>query len=372
MSLIESKRVRHIEMSLLRIIMAMAPPDAVNMALGELGFAMPQGLRDYAAELLKTETPRYTANAGIPELKEAVAHYHHNAYSPEGVCVTNGAEEAIYAAMMAFLNPGDKIAIVEPFYPAYATIVGICEAELVPLPHEPNLTTINWDKWERLLAQNVKVLLFSNPSNPLGTFFSEAEINRICLLAKKYELLILADEIYHDLYIDTEPVSFAGKIPNLILISGVSKSYCMSGWRMGWAIGPEKLVNPIIRAHQYISTCAGWLAQKVTVKALKDGQVWLDEVRSHLRKTFLFTINHLQKQLSSIPLLLPTSTPYIMLQFGGDDYEACSRAAKHGVITVPGRAFGTNSTGWIRINYALEQPLLERGLSILTKQLSSL
>lgn len=374
-------RINQVKVSLLRQIMGIAPVGAVNMALGELGYEMSLVLREYAAELILRQTPRYTPNAGLPELSEAIAIYHGMHYPVEGVCVTNGAEEALYAALMAFLDPGDKIALIEPSYPAYSTIIGICEAQIVSLPYESDLLTIDWDRWETALASGVKVLLFSNPSNPLGTYFTPTEVDKLAHLCDKYNVLMIADEIYSELYFEQPPVSFAGKLDNLIIITGVSKSLCMSGWRMGWAIGHPSLIGHITKAHQYISTCAGWLPQKVTTYALHQERLHLmHSIRSQMLLSYNIAYKYILSHHPLLHILKPNSTPYMMMQLPSihpeqagvlynDDLEFCRKAAQNGVILVPGRAFGDNCQGWIRMNFALEKIELERGLSLFTQAL---
>ncbi len=367
-SLTESRRLRGIELSLIRQVVQAAPPDALNLALGELGFPLPEILRQHALELLQAATPIYTPNAGIPELREAIASMYPGA-NPEQVCVTNGAEEAVFLSLLALLDPGDTLAVPDPDYSAYPAICKMLEGNLIRLPFESNLSSVDWELWEQLLATKVKALVFSHPSNPAGHVFSESEITRLASLCERYGVALVVDEIYRDLYFSARPASLYGAMENLVVVSGLSKSHCMSGWRLGWALAPAELTPALTKARQYVSTCSHWLSQHLAAFALSpEGMTAVDGVRAQLSACRELALSALEPHRARV--LAPDASPYLMLRVEGGDLEFCSRLASKGVVCVPGSAFGEISKGWLRLNYAVPLAQLSPAMDIVCHELS--
>lgn len=367
-SLTESQRLRGIELSLIRQVIQAAPPDVINLALGELGFPLPEILRQHALELLQTATPVYTPNAGIPKLREAIASLYPGA-NPEQVCVTNGAEEAVFLSLLALLDPGDTLAVPDPDYSAYPAIGKMLECNLIRLPFESDLSSVDWELWEKLLADKVKVLVFSHPSNPAGHIFSESEITRLASLCARYRVTLVVDEIYRELYFSARPASLYGALENLLVVGGLTKSHCMSGWRLGWALAPAELTPSLIKARQYVSTCSHWLSQHLAAFALSpEGMTAVDGVRAQLRACRELALNALEPHRARI--LAPDASPYLMLRVDGDDVKFCSHLAARCVICVPGSAFGDISAGWLRLNYAVPLAQLGQAMDIVCHELS--
>jgi len=357
-SWIESSRLAGIQLSLIRRVMQSAPEGAINLALGELGFPMPLGLKEIANKLLLDGNPCYTPNAGLPETREAIAKTYSQT-SANQVCVCNGAEEALYIALSALVNKDDIIAIPDPDYPAYPSLCSMFGANVVRLPVINYFKDIDWVKWELILKSGVKAVLLSSPSNPSGFTFNEGEAERFGALCNRYGIIVVIDEIYASLYFDEAPICLQGSVEHLIRIGGVSKSHCLSGWRIGWIIAPEEIITSMIKAKQYISTCSHWLSQKLTVEALSEPAI-AASIRQLLNTKLppFATAAH-----------VPEATPYIMLKNQNpDDLDVARQLANAGVITVPGRAFGDSGKGWIRLNIGVELPLLERATAILYQQ----
>ncbi|MDZ4183074.1 MAG: pyridoxal phosphate-dependent aminotransferase, partial [Candidatus Cloacimonadaceae bacterium] len=195
-SLTEALRLGSIELSLIRQIMNLAPPDAINLALGELGFPMPEFLREQAIKLLRDANPVYTPNAGLSETRTAIAEHYYPGASIDRICVTNGAEEAIFITLFALINPGDKVAIPDPDYTAYPAICQMLEAKNVRLPFREDFHSIDWDVWEQILSGGVKALILSNPSNPSGFTLDEASAQKLAEICDRHQVAIIVDEIY--------------------------------------------------------------------------------------------------------------------------------------------------------------------------------
>lgn len=363
----ESARLGRIELSLIRQVMQSAPPDAINLALGELGFTLPDLLRSKALELLQQATPRYTPNAGIPGLRQAISDHYHGS-SAEQVCVCNGVEEALFVTLQAILDPGDLVAVPDPDYPAYSAICKLMDASVMRLPFESDILSVNWDEWDRLLTPQVKALVFSHPSNPCGHVFSAEELERLVCLCEERGIILIVDEIYKHLWFDHAPPGFFGKAEGIFILGGLSKSHCMSGWRIGWVLSPLVLAASVIKARQYVSTCSNWLSQHLAEYALSpDGMQAADEVMEQLKACRSLA----REKLSPFhqQALFPSASPYMMLKVNGDDLSICRDLAAKGVICVPGIAFGEVTKGWLRLNYAVPQEILAPALDTVIYEL---
>lgn len=367
--LTEASRFSGIELSMIRSIMASASDDAVNLALGELSYPLPEILRQKAIEIIASHTPRYTPNAGLPELKEAIAEYSGVAISPDRVCVCNGAEEAVFLTAFSILDPGDRVAISDPDYTAYPAIVKLLGGDVVRLPHGQDLVSTDWQLWENILSQNVKALMLSNPCNPSGMFFSRQDIEKLVDICSRHRVSIIADEIYRDLCFYTRAPSFTDAEGAVFVVNGLSKSFCMSGWRIGWVISPQNLAGTLVKAKQYVSTCSNWLSQKLGVFALTDGKAAATEVLDRLSESRQYAVSFLKEHIPAEATYIADATPYLMLKCGQDPLSAARELASKGVITVPGAAFGDISAPWLRVNYGVDVSQLQIALPELARGL---
>ena len=349
--------------------MEAAPAGAINLALGELSYPMPQSLKNYAIEILRDGNPRYTSNAGLIELREIIANNH--GCKAEQVCVCNGAEEAIFITLMSLINPGDTIAIPDPDYTAYPALGTILESQIKRLQFVDGFSKIDWEQWEATFKTGVKAVLLSAPSNPSGFCFAEQDATKFGDLCNHYGIIVIVDEIYTKLYFDQAPLSLQGYVQNLVRIGGLSKSHCLSGWRIGWVIAPQEIAPAMVKAKQYVSTCSNWLSQQLAIFALSPtGMAEAEAIRVRLMQSNHYLKQELQAKLPSLfnALHIPQATPYIMLKtVNPDDLEVSTQLANAGLITVPGSAFGEASKGWLRLNIGVELPLLERSMAILTQ-----
>jgi aspartate/methionine/tyrosine aminotransferase len=367
--LTEASRLDGIELSLIRRMTQEAPRGAVNLALGELGFPLPDVLRQKAIALLQEGTPVYTPNAGLPELRRAISLLYPGS-SPDNVCVCNGAEEAIFVALLTLLEPGDRMAVPDPDYSAYPNIGRIMGADIVRLPYSADLQSVDLALWESKLCEGVKALILSNPGNPAGHVFSGAGILHLLDICVKHQLILIVDEIYLGLYFDAVPVSFwdARHASRLIIIGGLSKSHCMSGWRLGWGLFPQGIISAVVKARQYVSTCSNWLSQKLAEFALSpQGSLAAAGVLDSLKECRAVVKERLSG--SGIKFYLPSATPYCLLQVGGDDVAVARELARKGVVTVPGSAFGEMGRSWLRLNYAVPLDKLKQALEVILEEL---
>ncbi len=365
----EAKRFQGIELSLIRRIMANAAPGAVNMALGELGYPMPPFIRDEAHILLDRGNAVYTPNAGLGIAREAVANYIDTGYSADNVCITNGAEEAIYLSLLALSDPGARIAIPDPDYTAYPAIAKLMGLDIVRLQYGEGFISVNWKEWENILSDKVRFLLLSSPQNPSGKYFNNDELINLATICNRHRITVIIDEIYRELWFDKRPPETLGIFDQAVYIGGLSKSHCMSGWRIGWAISTIETISVITKAKQYVSTCSPWLSQMLIPIALsEEGLLSMEAIRQNLMESRAIFARAVGELVRPSALHLPNAGPYAMIK-AGDDLKVANHLAERGLIAVPGRAFGDVSTGWLRLNYALPDEQLAEGIAILQEYL---
>jgi aspartate/methionine/tyrosine aminotransferase len=358
-----TSRMQHIQKSQIRKIFDKAPEGSINMGLGELQFPTPPKIRQFAANLLSSGNIPYTPNAGDPQLIESILNYY-NSPSDQSVCVTVGAEEALFLSILTYAGKGDEVLISDPGFVAYESIVNIAEA----VPVKFDLLPENSFKLERsqLLSKinsTTKMIIVSNPSNPLGISFSQEEFELLLSISREHDILLVVDEIYRELYHTLKPDTFAGKGDRILVVSGLSKSHCMTGWRIGWMIGNSDLVNPIIPLHQYICTCAPFLSQKTADFALSEaGMSEKEEIRIKLHSNFIHLKDSLLRALPQLKILEPAASPYLFFRAGENELKLVKELAEAGVISLPGSIFGSNGKGWIRISYGLDREVLEEAV----------
>ncbi len=367
-----ANRVTDIEKSELRQLFDKAPPMAINLGLGEIQFPTPKIITDRAIDIIKQGNIRYTPNAGLPELQKAINNYY-NIQLNENVCVTTGAEEAIFASLFSFINPGDEVLIANPTYIAYKTIIEMLGGITVEFNLDPlSNFELDRDDFTKKISSKTKILLLNNPSNPTGKCFNKEEIDFMVSKCNENNILIIVDEIYRELYIDKKPISFLDKHGNIIVISGLSKSHCMSGWRIGWAVSNDpELIKPIIVSHQYICTCAPYISQEAAIIALSvEGMKAQSEIRLKLKSNREFVLKQFKQMLPDLSILNNTSSPYLFINVKVDDLALVNKLIKRGLIVMPGGIFSSNGRQWIRLNYAVDKKKLAKGVSIIKKSLA--
>ena len=366
-----STRLKNAEISLIRKLINKAPENAINLGLGEIQFSTPKFLLEYAKEILNDGRIHYTPNAGLTELCETVAGYYNSSYA-ENICVTVGGEEALFATLFSYLDSGDEVLIANPSYLAYKTIIEIIGGVPVYFNLDPkNDFRLDKNSFLYSISDATKMVILNNPSNPLGISFSEEEIEFIIKTCLQKNIIIIVDEMYRELFLQERPDSLFERNGNIIVISGLSKSHCMTGWRIGWAISNKpELIQPMITAHQYICTCAPFLSQKVAVKALSaEGFKANEVIRKRLRSNRDFIIKKIKSFSQDIYILPNTSSPYLFINLQLNDLLFAERSCASGVIVVPGCAFGKKGKGWLRINYGIETKLLEQGIDLFLRTL---
>ncbi|MCF7918698.1 MAG: pyridoxal phosphate-dependent aminotransferase [Candidatus Cloacimonetes bacterium] len=368
-----ASRMAGVQKSIIRQIFEAAQGKAINLGLGEIQFDTPLIIRELAAKVAGTENCRYTLNAGTLELRRQIAAYYEQKVNVEGICVTCGAAEALHSCFTSYVNPGDEVMIADPTFLAYEASIRINGGTVVRYRLDPEHDfALDREDFRSKISSKTKIVMICNPSNPLSKCLSIEELEFMAEECRKHGSLIISDEIYRELtYIERQP-SMLDIYDDTIIVSGISKSHCMTGWRIGWAASSNAdYIKTIVVAHQYQSTCAPYISQRAAELAMSEkGLATISEIKSQLVANRDFIISYFQKNLPELEYLKPDAAPYLFINVKGCDKEFSRKAAAEGVIVIPGSAFGPGSTGWIRISYALNRELLSRALTILVKLLT--
>ncbi|MGE7665530.1 aminotransferase [Ureibacillus composti] len=340
----------------------------ISLGVGEPDFVTPWHVREAAISSLEQGYTSYTPNAGLLELREEIANYMRDRFNVEyspvtDIIVTVGASSAIDLAMRTILDPGDEVIIVEPCFVSYVPTVELAGGVAIQVQAlKENEFKILPSQLEKVITNKTKAIMLCSPNNPTGTMLSKSELEGIADLAKKNDLLIIADEIYAELSYDEEYTSMAaieGMHERTILVNGFSKGFAMTGWRLGFVCAPPEISSAMLKIHQYALMCASTMSQYAAIEALKNGRPDVDEmVKSYRRRR-----NYIVQSFNEIGLechvpggafyAFPsiTSTGLTSQQF------AEQLLMKEGVAVVPGDVFGESGEGHIRCSYAssLEQ-----------------
>ncbi|MEW4368807.1 aminotransferase class I/II-fold pyridoxal phosphate-dependent enzyme [Paenibacillus kandeliae] len=350
-----------------------ASKDIITLGVGEPDFTTPWHVREACVYSLERGYTRYTSNSGMPELREAIAGYleteFKTSYDPANeIIVTVGGSEAIDLALRALIAPGDEILIPEPCYISYSPITAIGGG--VPVGIETvaeNNFKLTAEALEKSITPRSKILILCYPSNPTGAIMTYEDWLPIAQVVEKHDLIVISDEIYAELTYGTKHVSFAS-IPGMqdrtILVSGFSKAFAMTGWRMGYACGHPDLISAMLKIHQYTVMCAPVMGQVAALEALTNGLEEKDKmVESYNRRRRLIVdgfrsigleCHEPQGAFYAFPSIQAT---------GLTSEEFAQQLLVEGrVAAVPGNVFGLGGEGFIRCSYATSVAQLSEAL----------
>ena len=374
-----AERIKNIRKSATRRLFDAAPAGSINLGLGEPDFFTPAVIRNEATRVIHEERLGYTPNAGLPALREKIAAYHSEGlgrmFSAESVCVTTGAEEALFAVMMATLNPGDEMVLPDPSFSAYASIAEIAGAKVVPFAM-PAAKGFQFDRaeFEKALSAQTKLVLIVSPSNPTSRVIAADDLRFIADCLQDSNIYVMADEIYRDLYFEARPPSLSEFYDKTIIVSGLSKMMSMTGWRLGWAVGDVEVIRYATVMHQYISSCASSLSQKAALAAFTDeGRAATRAMRDELKHRRDVMTAAIDRHVG-LPYVTGEGGFYIMLDISrhGEAEEVASQLLQERLITVPGDAFGAQGRGYLRLSFSIEPAMIEEGIRRLAQGLNKL
>lgn len=349
---------------------------AVNLSQGFPDFDPPKEILDRLAEVAHEDYHQYSITWGAQNFREALAakqtHYMGRAIDPDSeIVVTCGSTEAMMTAMMTVTNPGDKVVIFSPFYENYGADTILSGAEPIYVPLTPPDFNFDPEVLEDAFRQHPKALILCNPSNPCGKVFTRAELETIAALAKKYDVYVITDEVYEHIIYAPHTHTYFATLPGMwertISCSSLSKTYSVTGWRLGYVIAPAPIIERAKKVHDFLTVGAAAPLQEAVIPGLKFGQDYYDDLlQKYTHKRDLFC-----KGLDDLGLVhnIPQGAYYVMLDisaFGYDsDLQFCEDlAAKVGVGAVPGSSFFREPVNHlIRFHFAKKDDTLNEALN---------
>ena len=337
--------------------------DAISLGVGEPDFDTPWHIRDEGIYALSKGKTFYTSNAGLKELREEICNYlkrkQNIQYNPlNEVIVTVGGSEAIDIGLRAIINAGDEVIIPQPAYVSYepCTILAGARPVIINLKAE-NEFRLTAEELENAITDKTKVLILPFPNNPTGAIMEREDLEKIAKVIKKHDIYVMSDEIYSELTYKGEHVSIAsieGMQERTILINGFSKAYAMTGWRLGYACGPEAIIKQMTKIHQFAIMCAPTTSQYAAVEALKNGEADVKMMRQAYNQRRRFLLNAFKEM--NLECFEPFGAFYVfpcIKEFGMTSEEFATRfLEEEKVAAVPGNAFGESGEGYLRISYA--------------------
>jgi aspartate/methionine/tyrosine aminotransferase len=302
-------------------------------------------------------------------LRQEIAAYHSvgakQVFTSESVCITNGAEEALFVVIMALAGPGDEVLLPNPAYIAYPTLAEIAgtRATYYSMPAELGFT-FDRESFKQAITERTKLVVLVSPSNPTSRVIARDDLKFIADCLSGLEIYVVADEIYRELYFDERPSSISEFYDRTIVISGLSKMMSMTGWRLGWAAGPQEVIPWATVMHQYASTCASAISQKAGLAAFTaEGRKATAEMREELKRRRDVMAAAIERELQ-LPYVSGEGAFYIMLDTSrfGASADVSLGLLEERVITVPGSAFGSEGEGYLRLSFSIDQAQIEEGV----------
>jgi len=355
--------------------------DVIDFTLGDPDIPTPDGISDVAIQSLAQGKTRYVPNAGVPELRRAVAEKEskHSGlpYSEENVLITVGATEAVYLAFMALLDPGDEVLILAPYWVQYENIVKLFGGKPVivddySIGFEPSLSSI-----EARISDKTKAIVVNSPNNPSGYVYSSSFMRGLGLIAQNKAIYILADEVYRSLIFEGEYDSISRYSPmqQLVLLNSFSKQFAMTGWRVGYMVAHKDIIDAAVKFQQNIAVCVPSISQYAALEALRKEQFYAEQIKAIFCKRRELLLSLLQ-DCKGITCDAPRGTFYAFLNIsalGMKSMEfACSLLDKAQVALIPGVAFGGAFDKYVRLAFTLNESKIEKGLFRLSQYVDSL
>jgi aspartate aminotransferase len=361
-----SDRVEQVSISGIREVFEAAGEDAINLGLGQPDFPTPAHAREGAIEAIEAgDADAYTSNKGTLSLREAIADKHARDndldVDPEAVIATAGGSEALHLVMEAHLDPGDEVIIPDPGFVAYDALTRVAGGTPVPVPLRNDLT-LDPAAVEDAITEDTAAFVVNSPGNPTGAVQPTEDVREFARIADDHDVLCVTDEVYEHIVFEGEhrsPMEFA-ETDNVVLVNACSKTYSMTGWRLGWVTASDRRIERMLRVHQYVQACASAPAQYAAEAALDGPQDPVDEMVDAFERRRDVVVDGLTDAGLEVPT--PRGAFYAMpaVPEGWVD-EVIDR----GVVVVPGEAFGANGEGYARISYAQDEATLKEALEVM-------
>ena len=357
-----ASQIKELEISGIRKCFEGAGPGAINLGLGQPDFDTPSHIKIAAVKAIQEGFTGYTANCGFPDLVLAISqkfeHENQLKYSPGEIMVTSGASEALFLAIASLIDKEDEVLMGDPSFLSYSALTKVMGGRPVGVPLSDQLTMTPLAVSEKITPRT-KAIIVNSPSNPTGSVQSEEELRGITQIADDKDIALISDEVYEHFIYGGKHFSPAKYSDNAITINAVSKTYAMTGWRLGYLAAKGGAIEQMLKVHQYSQACACSISQKAALAALTGPQDCVATMREEFRWRRDMVVQGFLDM--GIDLITPQGAFYLFPKVGDGD-AAVIRLAKAGVIAVPGSAFGPGGKEHIRLSYASSRENLEEAL----------
>ena len=361
------RRLQGVAPTLIRQIFERALPDSINFGLGEPDLPTPLFIREEAARVTLEEQNGYTNHAGLLPLREKIAaSYPHLNLRPDQICVTVGSQEAMTAAFLGMIDEGDEVMIPNPSFPAYENCVRIAGGEPVfyRLPAERDFA-FDIDEFKACITPKTRAAVVISPSNPTGKIFTENDLRQIAEVLRETGIYLISDEIYSDLYFTEKPHSASEFYDKTVIVSGLSKSLSMTGWRVGWVASSQTdVVKAALTLHGFLTVCTSTISQKASLLGwTEEAERAKAEAREIYKRRGDFLIDLLDREIG-LRGTKPEGAFYTMVDVRelGGDLEVAEKFLQNRVITVPGVAFGSEAKGFLRVSFCNPEERMAEGV----------
>lgn len=358
-------RMRLLDASGIRKVFDLAAKmaDPINFSIGQPDFDVPEPVKDKAVEAIRAGLNQYTQTQGLAELRAAVGQACGREFGwadERPYLITSGVSGALMLALLTTVNQGDEVIFADPYFVMYAHLVNLCAGKCVTVDTYPDFRP-DVNRIADAITDRTRMLMINSPANPTGVVYTERELKDIADLAARRELLVLSDEIYNLFCYDQPFMSVASFYENTLLMRGFSKSYGMTGWRMGWCTGPARIIEKMTMLQQYSFVCAPSMAQAASVTALDTDMSAQAAAYARKRDMVYDALG------DKFGLVKPGGAFYAFVPApGGDATAFVEKAIANNVLIIPGKVFSSRDTHF-RISYATSDEKLARGLEILRK-----
>ena len=371
-------RTKNIKISKIRSIYNQAPKQCIDLGIGKPFCPTPSPIKEKACAALRENYTSYTPTRGFTELREAVAERYNREFNititSDNVLITCGVAEAIFTSMFSQLRKNDEVLIPDPGYPAYAAVAELSEARPVfySLSFE-NKFSIRAEDIIPLLRTRTKIIIFNSPSNPTGGINEKKELEKIARYLKNKKICVISDQVYNKLNYTHQPLASLTdflNLDNLILLSGVSKEFSMTGWRIGWALSSPENIAELAKSHLYQVSCAPSLSQKAALEALHSGSEEVKNIMLNNRNLMLSGL----KKINDLKYIIPGAGLYFFVDvsaYGNGDTICQEILNTVEVITIPGSGFGKNGKNYIRISFGANPEDIKEGMKRLQQFFNS-
>lgn len=342
--------------------------DPINFSIGQPDFDVPEPLKEKAVEAIRAGKNCYTPTQGIAELINPI-HTHtlqetHWATENTGILILSGTSAGLLLAMFATLNPGDEVLLVDPYFVMYKHLPRMCGATAVPVDIYPDFR-LHPERLEAAITPKTKLLVICSPNNPTGVAYTQEELAAAAEIARRHKLLVISDEIY-DAFCYQPHHSIAPLLPDqCILLKGYSKTYGMTGWRLGYAAGPKAIIDQMTKLQQYTFVCAPSMVQYAALETLLTNHVDMSSHIAAYKAKRDKVVNGLKDRFE---INAPGGAFYIFPKVPGDGRvsatEFVRRAIERSLLIIPGNVFSTRDTHF-RISYATSDAKLDQGIAVL-------